>query len=82
MITLMTTKIELTVKRDTAGTKVKEISRIQEESKQTRTNRDKEPEMEIEKNVEEKLEHLGKQEKYLFILNGSFRQDKEEMNMD
>ena len=82
MITRMTTKTELTVKRDTAGTKVKEISRIQEESKQTRTNRDKEPEMEIEKNVEEKLEHLGKQEKYLFILNGSFRQDKEEMNMD
>ena len=38
--------------------------------------------MEIEKNVEEKLEHLGKQKKYLFILNGSFRQDKEEMNMD
>jgi len=32
--------------------------------------------MEIKKNAEENLEQLGKQEKYLFSLNGSFRQDR------
>ena len=33
--------------------------------------------MEIKKNAEENLEQLGKQEKYLFSLNGSFRQEDE-----
>jgi len=32
---------------------------------QTRTNRDKVPEIKIRENIEEKLEHLDKQEKYL-----------------
>ena len=37
-----------------------------EESKQTRTNQDKEPEIKVRENIEEKLEHLGKQEKYSY----------------
>ena len=48
------------------------------QSKQ-RPNQDKEPEMGIRKNAEEKLEHLGKQEKYQFGLNGNFRQYKGEI---
>ena len=36
--------------------------------------------MEIKKNAEENLEQLGKQEKYLFSLNGSFRQDKDKID--
>ena len=38
-----------------------------------------ESEKKSEKNVEAKLEHLGKLEKYLFSLNESFRQDKDEV---
>ena len=37
--------------------------------KHTRTNQDKEPEVKIRENIEEKLEHLDKQEKYLFGQN-------------
>ena len=48
------------------------------QSKQ-RPNQDKEPEMGIRKNAEEKLENLSKQEKYLFGLNESFGQEKDEI---
>ena len=56
-------------KKKTARTKVMEINRVREESekigidesKQTRPNWDKEREIEIRKNAEEKLENLSKQ---------------------
>ena len=75
------------VKKNAARTEVKKINIVREESekrgiyesKQTRPNRDKKPEIEIRKNAEEKLENLSKQEKYLFGLNESFGQEKDEI---